>query len=285
MNTYPIPSNLIHTPQSSVPQRQMNTRVKNKTAHPGFPDKAKTCQSSAEVQQECMAKAQAKAAREKAKQNSVQRTAKFKLAALVEDSVDTTPCPLFTPKQMSQSWNQAYSSLTPIPATSNVETSDFNRALFEPAKSESLAENDTESAAESDPPAPLPKKLKSHSTRKATAATTKATKRRKKPVDESEDEAMASRNAEPCRVPNAKKTRVRDEIDVAAKKIREDKYGNMVDAMSQGAKDTWSSQRRLKKEAATSSDIVPLSFEEITATNSYQESKHSKRNKGDKKAM
>ncbi|KAN0131106.1 hypothetical protein V8E53_011107 [Lactarius tabidus] len=250
----------------------MNTRVKNKTAHPGFPDKAKTCQSSAEVQQECMAKAQAKAAREKAKQNSVQRTAKFKLAALVEDS-------------MSQSWNQAYSSLTPIPATSNVETSDFNRALFEPAKSESLAENDTESAAESDPPAPLPKKLKSHSTRKATAATTKATKRRKKPVDESEDEAMASRNAEPCRVPNAKKTRVRDEIDVAAKKIREDKYGNMVDAMSQGAKDTWSSQRRLKKEAATSSDIVPLSFEEITATNSYQESKHSKRNKGDKKAI
>jgi hypothetical protein len=180
MNTYPIPSNLIHMPQSSVPQCQMNTQAKNKTAHSGFPDKAKTHQSSVEVQQEHTAKAQAKAAHEKAKQNSIQCMAEFKLAALVEDLVDATPCPLFTPKQMSQSQNQAYSGLTPIPATSNVETSDFDRALFEPAKSESSAENDTKSAAESDPPAPPPKKLKSHSTCKATAATTKATKRRKK---------------------------------------------------------------------------------------------------------
>jgi hypothetical protein len=68
------------------------------------------------------------------------------------------------------------------------------------------------------------------------------------------------------------------------KKIREDKYGNMVDVMSQGVKDTWSSQRRLKQEAATSSDIMPLGFEEITPTNSDQESKCLKRNKGDKKA-
>jgi hypothetical protein len=214
-----------------------------------------------------MAKAQAKAACEKAKQNSIQHMAEFELTALVEDSVDATPRPLFTPKQTSQSWNQAYSSLTPIPAMSNVETSDFNRTLFKPAKSESSAKNDTESA-ESNPPAPLPKKLKSHSTHKATAATTEATKRRKKRVDKSEEEAMASHNAELCQVPNAKKTRVQDEVDIAAKKIREDKYGNTVDVMSQGAKDTWSSQRRLKKEAVTSNDIAPLSFEEIMAMNS-----------------
>jgi hypothetical protein len=207
--------------------------------------------------------------------------AEFELAAIAEDLVDTTPCPLFTPKHRSQSRNQAYSGLTPIPATSNVETSDFKKALFEQAKSEVSTENDSESAVESDAPAPPPKKLKSHSSCKFTVAATKAMMRRNKEVYQPEVEAVASRDTELHRVPKVKKTRVRDEINKATKKIRESKYGNMVDAMSQGAKDKWSSQRGLEKEAATSGDIAPLGFK-ITATNSDQVSKCSKRKKDDK---
>ena len=49
----------------------METQVSNKTTHPGTAVKAKACWTSAEVQKEHMAKAQAKAAREDAKQNSI----------------------------------------------------------------------------------------------------------------------------------------------------------------------------------------------------------------------
>ncbi|KAF8264143.1 hypothetical protein EI94DRAFT_1703489 [Lactarius quietus] len=233
-----------------VTEHQMNTRVKNKTAHPGCADKLKTHQTAAQVAEECMAKAQAKSSHEEAKQNSIKHMAEFEVADLAEeDLVDATLHPLFTPKKRPQCWNPAYSGLTSITVMSEVDTSNFDGALFKPAKSATPTKNDS---SESDAPAPTSKKLKSCSN--ATSATTGATTRRTKHVDKSEDETMASHNidqdTEPCRVPKAKKqakkTMVRDEINMATKTIKEHSYGNMVDVMSQGPKDA-GSQRGWKK--------------------------------------
>ena len=267
----------------------MNTRAKNKTAHPGYADKPKTRRTRAEVEEDRKTKAEAKASREEAKQNGIIRMAEFEAADLAEeDLVDATPRPLFTPRQRSKRHNQAYSGLTPIQATSDIDTSDFDGALFNPAKSDISAENptdeDSDSVVESDAAASPPKKLKSHNTRKATPVTTEATARRKKKqVDESEPEveAMAShsQNEEPRRVPKvkkqAKKAAVREEINKVAQKIRESKYGDMVDTMSQGRKDAGStSQTVVEKEAAISSIIAPHGFEKI---NSDQVSKRDKK--------
>ena len=193
----------------------MNTRAKNKTAHPGYADKPKTCQTQAEVEEDHKTKAEAKVSCEEAKQNGIICMAEFEAADLAEeDLVDATPCPLFTPRQRSKRHNQAYSSLTPIQATSDIDTSDFDGALFKPAKSDISAENptnkDSDLVVESDTAASPPKKLKSHNTHKATPVTTEATARRKKKQvnkSEPEVEAMAShsQNEELRRVPKVKK--------------------------------------------------------------------------------
>jgi hypothetical protein len=80
-------------PHTSAPRRQMETRASNKTAHPGYVDKViPTRRSGVEVQKTRTAKAQAKAAREEAKKNSINRTAEFELADIAKENLaDATP--------------------------------------------------------------------------------------------------------------------------------------------------------------------------------------------------
>ena len=153
--------NLITMANTTAPQRQIRTRVSNRTAHPGNADKSRGRRTSVEVQKEHTAKSQAKAAHEEAKQNSINRTAEFKLADIAEEGLaDATPCPPFTPKQWPPPRNQTYSDLTPLAAMSDVEMSDdFDRASFVPPRSEMSATVD-DSAVESDAPTPPPKKQK-----------------------------------------------------------------------------------------------------------------------------
>ena len=102
---------------TTAPQRQIGTRASNKTAHPGNADKSHGRRSSAEVQKERTAKAQAKAAREEAKQNSINRTAEFELADIAEEGLaDATPRPPFTPKQWPPPRNQTYSGSKNCPS-------------------------------------------------------------------------------------------------------------------------------------------------------------------------
>ena len=106
----------------------METRVGNKTAHPGNLIKS-TCRTKAEIEQERIAKAQAIAARTEAKQQCINRTAAFEHADMAnEDVVDATPRPLFAPKRLASTRNSTPTDL----AMSGVE-------ILEDSKSDSSA--------------------------------------------------------------------------------------------------------------------------------------------------
>lgn len=225
-------------PNTSAPKRQMETRSSNKTAHPGHAVKTTKRRTTAEVQEERAAKAQVKAAREDARLQSINRTAEFEHADMVnEDLVDATPRPPFTPKPWPRPHKQASSDLTPLAETSDVDLSDnFEKASFIPPASERSVTAD-ESAVDSDAATPVAKKLKVEP-KKAVAKTAgkkKATAKKadkQKQADQSDVEIVDAEPQEPKR----KKPRMRDEIDVAAKKIGENesqgnKYARMVKSM------------------------------------------------------
>ncbi|KAH9027217.1 hypothetical protein EDB85DRAFT_1893035 [Lactarius pseudohatsudake] len=249
-------------PKTPSPPRRMSTRASNKMAHPGNIVKHK-CRTTAQVQEEKMAKAKAKEARKVAKQQGINRAAQFEHACLAnEDLVDATPRRLFTPKRRH---NQMQSDLTPISKTSdsdshgdsnkngdsdshgdnnrdsdndsdpdsNSESSDDNeKSAFKPLASEpsDMGDNSTQ-AVESDMPPPPGKKLK------AMKATSRKNKRANKLIVKS-----AGSDAEPPQEPKPKKikVRIRDKIDVAAKKMEDqaedksqgNKCANMVKLMS-----------------------------------------------------
>jgi hypothetical protein len=229
--------NLVTMPNTSVPPRQIATRASNKTTHPGNAVKTTKRRTTAEVQEERAAKAQAKAAREEARQQSINRAAEFERADMVnEDLVDATPRPPFTPKKPQY---QTHSDLTPLAETSDADMSDgFEKASFVPPASEHSDTAD-ESADESDTPRPA-KKLKAEPMAKM-AATKAATKKaaakkvdKKKNVDDSDVEIVAE--LQPPQEPKPKKVkpRMRDEI---AKKIEENKsqggkYADMLKSTS-----------------------------------------------------
>jgi hypothetical protein len=188
----------------------METRASNKTAHPGYVDKVNpTRRTGEEVQKTRTAKAQAKAAREEAKKNSINRTAEFELADIAKETLaDATPRPLLTPK----SRNRTYPDLTPLAATSDAEeTTDFDRASFMQARSEMSATGD-DSAAESDATTLPPLK-------QTTQSIGKATKAKKKQVNEPDVEVIPS-DTEPLQMPKKKKKKmVRNEINIAAREM------------------------------------------------------------------
>jgi hypothetical protein len=250
-------------PHTSAPRRQMETRASNKTAHPGYVDKViPTRRSGVEVQKTRTAKAQAKAAREEAKKNSINRTAEFELADIAKENLaDATPRPLFTPKAR----NRTYPDLTPLAATSDVEeATDFDKASFVQARSEMSATGD-DSAAESDATTLPPLK-------QTTQSIGKATKARKKQVEEPDVEVIPS-DTEPLQVPKRKKKKmVRNEINIAAKNIEGDKYGDMVRADGEPAFKATGGYKK-KKEAA-----VAASFDQ-EANSDQAASKPSKQNK------
>jgi hypothetical protein len=150
--------------------RQIETRVSNKSTHPGNIFKPNVPhRTSAEVQQEHEAKAKAKADREEAKRQSIVHTAEFEHANLAnEDMIDATPRPLFTPKPWPPPHNHKNAKLVPITESSDVKMGDdFDKASFVPVPSEQSVAED-ESAIESDDPTPPSKKQKARVTEKAT---------------------------------------------------------------------------------------------------------------------
>ncbi|KAM6503850.1 hypothetical protein JOM56_000793 [Amanita muscaria] len=242
------------------PPRQIETRARNKLAHPGNVLKsAVPRRTSDEVQDERDAKAKAKADREAAKRKSILRTAEFEQADIAnEDIVDATPRPPFTPKPWPpRAHNHKSTSLGPITESSDVEMGDdIDRESFAPAPSEqSTTENDSDSAIESDDRTPPAKKQKAQGAEKIKAgakqASGKAAEKKKTQATEKATGNAAAKAAKKMEVdrdeeivpasdeetPKPKKAKVRDEINIAAKKIvetevRENRGGDMVNSMS-----------------------------------------------------
>src|ERR1700679_4240611 len=138
-----------------VPPRQMATRERNKTTHPGKVTKTSQRRTKAEVQQEKDAKTQAKKVLAEARQQSINRTAEFERADIAnEDMVAATPRPMFTPKPRPLSRNQKNSPLTSFAGTSDIEVSDnLDETPFMPGSVDA-----DDSAVENNIPPPPPKK-------------------------------------------------------------------------------------------------------------------------------
>ena len=250
-------------PKETIPQRQMETRAKNKTTHPGKVDKSPPPprrRTKAEVQQEKEAKAQAKAALAEARQQKIERAAEFERADLAnEDMVAVTPRPIFTPKPRPLSRNHRNSPLTPFVGTdtSDIEVSDD---LDETLRPGSVGLVDSDLGVESDGPPPPAVKGKAKIT--ATVDTKKLVDRKRRVVDVESDVPLD--DEEQPREPKVKKVKVkmRDEINVAATKILENeqegnKYASakMVNPMGLSGKPaskvpSHSGGRQLKREGA-----------------------------------
>jgi hypothetical protein len=212
----------------------METRPRNKTTHPGLADKTMHRRTTAEVQQERAPKAQAKAAREEAKQRGIERAAAFEHADKAnEDMVDTTPRPLFNSKPWPPPRNRKTSNRDPVAEISDVEMSDG--ALL----TESSDTMD-ESADQPDEQTPPAKKQKARAPQKATAEAggkSGGAKMvvKKTIVDDSDVEIVPPSDEETPKP--KKKVKVRDEINIATKKIEENenrgnKYSYMVKSVS-----------------------------------------------------
>jgi hypothetical protein len=239
---------------ASVPQYQIKTRAKNKETHPGLPDLTSAPRrTSAEVQQERSSKAKAKAAQEAAKQHNIQRAAEFEHADMAnEDIIDATPRPSFTPKAWPppRTRNRKRNNLTPVVESDNNFSNDTEGSFKRTCSERSVTE---ESAAESDPQPPA-KKSKVQMTGKAIRKVdyVAPTEKRGKaalcaeeivPALDRDGEAVPASEEE---TPKPKKARakVRDEINVATKKIREDQIqknqgGDMAKRSSQQVGEEW----------------------------------------------
>ena len=236
------------TAKATVPPRQMETRAKNKTTHPGLRKELlsppPTHRTKAEVQQDKEAKAQAKAALAESRQRKINRTAEFERADIAnKDMIDVTPRPTFPPKPRPLPHKQNKKlPLNSSPFTA--ATSDIDVTLLMP---DSELFRPDSSADESDTPA---RKGKATITLKATAARvdTKKTgettncKWRVVNVEGDTDIQLDSEDTQP-REPKAKKVKVKmqDEINVATTKILENekegnKYAKMVNSMGSDGK-------------------------------------------------
>jgi hypothetical protein len=199
------------------------------------------------VQQEREEKARAKAAQKEAKKQNIQRAAEFECADLVnEDIANATPRPAFTPKP----WPPPKTVLTPVAEAADVdfgdggdtEAVDSDEAytdLTELPASELSAEEGP--AIESDPPPPAKKpKIQPTGQVKVNPAHTNARKGKK--ADQhaqdilivSNGEVMPDSDEEPPQEPKPKKTKVklRDQINVAAKKIEQKNDGDTAKSTS-----------------------------------------------------
>jgi type II secretory pathway pseudopilin PulG len=276
-------------PKATPPERQIETRAKNKTTHPGKVVKTVQRRTKAEVQEEKNAKAQAKMALEDARQQSINRTAEFERADIAnEDMVDATPRPIFTPKPRPLSRNQRNSPLTPFADTSDIES--LVETPFKPdSASKNLADTD-DSSEDDDTPVPPSKKSKAKITQKATSARVDVKKpgkttglkrgvvddveddipaldsgetagRKRKVLDVEGDIPLGSDEEQPQQPkPKKVKAKMRDEINVAAMKMIENEkepegnmYAQMVKSMGTSGKPAPkvpSQSRPLKREGA-----------------------------------
>jgi hypothetical protein len=159
--------------KSPSPLSPIRTCPKNKNTHPGVIVQAPPRRSSAEIQQEHAAKAQAKAAQEAEKQQNIQCTAAFELTDMInEDVADATPhLALFTPKpQPHPKCKKAIPALI-AEGSDDPDNSHDTSSSFSPKPSASSEDSVTEEepASEIDSQSPIPAKmLKAKVTRKAT---------------------------------------------------------------------------------------------------------------------
>jgi hypothetical protein len=217
-----ISLHLITMPRNPAPSRQIETRVGNKTAHLGDVVKSHKRQTTAEVEAERLAKAQAKKDCKLAKKRSIDHVAQFECADTVwEDGFNATPCPAFTPKPRPQPRTNRFPT-----ESSDVEmtdSGDFDGAPFIPHSTDSSVCSVTvdDPAVESDPPPPR-KKVKANSAAKGKASKKvkgKAASKEKK-GEESEVESVEPK-AELPKVPKLKKKSFQDKVDVATKELEE----------------------------------------------------------------
>lgn len=227
-------------PKVSETQHRMETRAGNKQAHPGITDKGKTRRTTAEVQQEREAKAQAKEAKKAERQRFIKRTAEFEHDEMAnEDVVDATPRPPFTPMQRRASQNHQ-NSLSPVTEMSDVDAHDqVDASLFVgQADCSDMSVIEEDIAAESDAPPPVQKRAanaKTKTTGKAAGEHVRAVaaSKRKKEAENVEDVVPDSEGEAPEEPkPKKVKVKVRDEINTLVKGIEENEirktYGNML---------------------------------------------------------
>jgi len=232
--------------ESPSPPSQIRTRSKNKNAHPGAIVRGPPRRSSAEVQLERAAKTQAKAAQEAEKRQNIQRAAAFELTDMAnEDIVDITPRPASFAPKLWPPHNHKKADLAPIAEVGD-DPNDSSHPLSSmsanspPCFEESVTEEEPTSGSDSQHPIPA-KKLKARTPRKATTKVGRAPPVREKlkaalPVEEvaqalDEETALISDEEPPQRPkpknPKVKPVKVRDSINLAAKKIVEkDKMQN-----------------------------------------------------------
>ena len=230
---------------ASVPQHHIKTHAKNKLAYAGMALKVtvQPHQTTAEAQQEHVMKAQAKTAKEEAKQQSINHAAEFEHANMAnKDIVDAMPCPLFTPKLWPTSHSQKDTCLTPLTKMSDIEMAEgFDAASFEvPFSKKSITDD---SAVESDnTPRPV-KKLKVQATAKAVSMAGvkpvggRAAEKKKRAKCDAEEIVQASDEELPQEPkPKKAKVKLRDEINIATKKIKENKVQNAYVDMLKSSK-------------------------------------------------
>lgn len=227
--------------KSPSPPSPIRTRLKNKNAHPGAIVQAPPRRSSAEVQQERAAKIRAKAAQEAERQQNIQRAAAFEHADMInEDIVDATPCPAsFTPTTRPPP-RRKKAALAPI-AEAGDDPNDSHNSLSSlspqspPCSEDSATEEEPASESDSDSQPAIPaKKLKAQKTGKATTKMGRAPPAQKnskaaiRATQDLDEEFVLASDEEPPRKPKRAKVkaRVRDEIDLVANKMKEDKIRN-----------------------------------------------------------
>lgn len=267
--------------------RQIGTRASNKTTHPGRFEKPKAPRrTSAEVQEEREAKAKAKADREEAKRKSITNVAEFEHADMAnEDLLDATPRPLFTPKPWPRSKSKKRSRVDPPAEPNEVEIDDDNLAFDntpltpvaedleteheDDAENKSLTDDKSDSIEYTSPPT---KKQKTIPPIK---------KQKGKKVDRGEKAMVATDDEETQETPKPKKTKakVREEIDFAAKKMKEvqakleiNKYADMLKSHKPSSQleavGGSGSQRKLKREGAIA-DISAM-YKKVTVATADQ---------------
>jgi hypothetical protein len=183
------------------------------------------------------AKVKAKASREKARKESIVRTAEFEHSDRLEEDVgEATPRPPFTPKPRPLSRYQKQANPHSVIGSSDVEMVDDSDIT-------SLTEDlvtEYDSAAENDPLKNPPKKQKANATKKPIVKiggpVTGKTAEKRKRVERDAEETIASGEEETPK-PKKVKVKMRDEINLATKEIVETEakgnlYSDMVKSKS-----------------------------------------------------
>jgi hypothetical protein len=224
-------------PSAPVPQHRIATRSSNKSAHPGLVVKGKQRRTTAEVQQEREAKAQAKAAQEKTKRQNINRTAEFEHAEMANaDIVDATPRPSFTPKPRPAPNNYRKAGLSPITESSDGEIFEgYDESFVSSCLEKSVAGDNL--GYESEAPPPPAKKVKAVKTGKAVVTArakidvVKKVAEKRKKVNDDDNKIVPDSEEDKPQEPKPKKVKVkvRDEIDIVMKQIEEDRIRNRYD--------------------------------------------------------